>query len=54
MELLTGRVSQEQELRAVVEGVLMEDKIAWKRQQKQLEEMQEVCGETMVLLEQVR
>ncbi|XP_055507444.1 ankyrin repeat and SAM domain-containing protein 3 isoform X1 [Leucoraja erinacea] len=54
VELLTGRVSQEQELRAVVEGVLMEDKIAWKRQQKQLEEMQEVCGETMVLLEQVR
>ncbi|XP_078274064.1 ankyrin repeat and SAM domain-containing protein 3 isoform X2 [Rhinoraja longicauda] len=54
VELLTGRVSQEQELRAVVEGVLMEDKIAWKKQQKQLEETQEVCGETMVILKQIR
>ncbi|XP_059834826.1 ankyrin repeat and SAM domain-containing protein 3 isoform X1 [Hypanus sabinus] len=53
-ELLTGRVSQEQELRAVVEGVLMEDKMAWKQQQKQIKETQGVCHETAIILEQVR
>uniref|UniRef100_UPI00398F1A34 ankyrin repeat and SAM domain-containing protein 3 isoform X2 n=1 Tax=Pristiophorus japonicus TaxID=55135 RepID=UPI00398F1A34 len=54
VELLTGRVSQEQELRAVVEGVLMEDKMAWKQKQKRIEETQGVCRETAVVLEQIK
>ncbi|XP_067912834.1 ankyrin repeat and SAM domain-containing protein 3 [Heterodontus francisci] len=54
VELLKGRVSQEQELRAVVEGVLMEDKLAWNQQQKQIEETQRVCREATVILEQIK
>ncbi|XP_051878522.1 ankyrin repeat and SAM domain-containing protein 3 isoform X2 [Pristis pectinata] len=54
VEMLTGRVSQEQELRAVVEGFLMEDKMAWKQQQKQIEAAQGVCRETTIILEQIR
>ncbi|XP_060696670.1 ankyrin repeat and SAM domain-containing protein 3 isoform X3 [Hemiscyllium ocellatum] len=54
VELLKGRVSQEQELRAVVEGFLMEDKIAWKQQQKQIEDTQRVCRELAIILEQIK
>ncbi|XP_059510026.1 ankyrin repeat and SAM domain-containing protein 3 isoform X2 [Stegostoma tigrinum] len=53
VELLKGRVSQEQELRAVVEGFLMEDKIVWKQQQKQIEDTQRVCRELEIALEQI-
>ncbi|GCC31631.1 ankyrin repeat and SAM domain-containing protein 3 [Chiloscyllium punctatum] len=54
VELLKGRVSQEQELRAVVEGFLMEDKIAWKQQQKQIEDTHRVCRELAIILEQIK
>ncbi|XP_048465359.1 ankyrin repeat and SAM domain-containing protein 3 [Rhincodon typus] len=54
VELLKGRVSQEQELRAVVEGFLMEDKIVWKQQQKQIEDTQRVCRELEIALEQIK
>ncbi|XP_069761427.1 ankyrin repeat and SAM domain-containing protein 3 isoform X3 [Narcine bancroftii] len=53
VEMLAGRVSQEQELRAVVEGVLMEDKMALKEQQKQIEETQGLCHETSIILKQI-
>ncbi|XP_041061937.1 ankyrin repeat and SAM domain-containing protein 3 isoform X1 [Carcharodon carcharias] len=54
VELLKGRVSQEQELRAVVEGFLMEDKMAWKQQQKEIEDTQRVCREIAIVLEQIK
>ncbi|XP_078414870.1 ankyrin repeat and SAM domain-containing protein 3 isoform X3 [Cetorhinus maximus] len=54
VELLKGRVSQEQELRAVVEGFLMEDKMAWKQQQKEIEDTQRVCREIAIVHEQIK
>lgn len=38
MESLQSQVSQEKELRAVMEGCLMEDKMAWRRVQAELVE----------------
>ncbi|XP_067859729.1 ankyrin repeat and SAM domain-containing protein 3 isoform X2 [Heptranchias perlo] len=54
VEVLKGRVSQEQELRAVVEGFLMEDKTAWKQQQKEIEETLGVCRDTINVFEQIK
>lgn len=53
-EALKGQVSQEQELRAVVEGCLMEREVAWSEAQAKLQEMQAVARNTGVLLEQMR
>lgn len=51
---LKGQVSQEQELRAVVESCLMEQDVAWSNAQAQLQEVQAITRNAGVLLEQMR
>ncbi|XP_075755184.1 ankyrin repeat and SAM domain-containing protein 3 isoform X1 [Pelodiscus sinensis] len=54
VEVLKSQVSQEQELRAVVESCLMERDVAWTKVQIQLQEAQAVTGGAGVLLEQMQ
>ncbi|XP_070617103.1 ankyrin repeat and SAM domain-containing protein 3 [Erythrolamprus reginae] len=51
---LKGQVSQEQELRAVVESCLMEQDVAWSETQAHLQEVQGVARSAGILLEQMR
>ncbi|XP_026536518.1 ankyrin repeat and SAM domain-containing protein 3 [Notechis scutatus] len=51
---LKGQVSQEQELRAVVESCLMEQDVAWSNAQAQLQEVQGITRSAGILLEQIR
>ncbi|XP_032087229.1 ankyrin repeat and SAM domain-containing protein 3 isoform X1 [Thamnophis elegans] len=51
---LKGQVSQEQELRAVVESCLMEQDVAWSNAQAQLQEVQGVNRSAGLLLEHMR
>ncbi|ETE61343.1 Ankyrin repeat and SAM domain-containing protein 3, partial [Ophiophagus hannah] len=51
---LKGQVSQEQELRAVVESCLMEQDVAWSNAQTQLQEVQGITRSAGILLEQMR
>uniref|UniRef100_A0A8C8SRS2 Ankyrin repeat and sterile alpha motif domain containing 3 n=1 Tax=Pelusios castaneus TaxID=367368 RepID=A0A8C8SRS2_9SAUR len=53
VEVMKGQVSQEQELRAVVESCLMERDVAWNDVQIQLREAQAIIKDTKVLLEQI-
>ncbi len=46
VESLQGQVTQEKELRAVMEGCLMEEKMAWKSVQAELQENSK-CIETL-------
>lgn len=52
--MLKGQVSQEQELRAVVESCLMEQDIARSEAQAKLREAQAVAKDAGVLLEQLQ
>ncbi|EMP40839.1 Ankyrin repeat and SAM domain-containing protein 3 [Chelonia mydas] len=54
MEVIKGQVSQEQELRAVVESCLMERDVAWNDVQIQLREAQAITRDAGVLLEQMK
>ncbi|XP_066496771.1 ankyrin repeat and SAM domain-containing protein 3 [Tiliqua scincoides] len=54
VEVLKGQVSQEQELRAVVESCLMEQDIARSEAQAKLREAQAVAKDAGVLLEQLQ
>ncbi|XP_041134020.1 ankyrin repeat and SAM domain-containing protein 3 isoform X2 [Polyodon spathula] len=54
MEQLQGQVSQERELRMVVESCLMEDKMGWRRFQEQVEVTQGAAREAGRALERVR
>lgn len=54
IEQLQGQVSQERELRTVVESCLMEDKMGWKRFQEQVEVTQGAAREADRALERVR
>lgn len=54
VEVLKGQVSQEQELRAVVESCLMERDVAWSEAQAQLREVQAVAQNAGVLLERLQ
>ncbi|CAM4525191.1 unnamed protein product [Lepidochelys kempii] len=54
MEVIKGQVSQEQELRAVVENCLMERDVAWNDVQIQLQEAQAITRDAGVLLEQMK
>ncbi|XP_067407201.1 ankyrin repeat and SAM domain-containing protein 3 [Emydura macquarii macquarii] len=54
VEVMKGQVSQEKELRAVVESCLMERDVAWNDAQIQLREAQAVTRDTEVLLEQMK
>uniref|UniRef100_A0A8C1TUB9 Ankyrin repeat and sterile alpha motif domain containing 3 n=1 Tax=Cyprinus carpio TaxID=7962 RepID=A0A8C1TUB9_CYPCA len=53
VESLQGQVTQEKELRAVMEGCLMEEKMAWKSVQTELQEnskrIQTLCGKLHAL-----
>ncbi|XP_070811071.1 ankyrin repeat and SAM domain-containing protein 3 [Pituophis catenifer annectens] len=51
---LKGQVSQEQELRAVVESCLMEQDVAWSNAQAQVQEVQGITRGAGILLEQMR
>lgn len=51
---MKGQVSQEKELRAVVESCLMERDVAWNDAQIQLREAQAITRDTEVLLEQMK
>ncbi|XP_066545124.1 ankyrin repeat and SAM domain-containing protein 3 isoform X2 [Amia ocellicauda] len=53
-EALRGQVSQERELRTVMESCLMEDKMAWKRVHQELVEAHRLAQETGRALERVR
>ncbi|XP_060116922.1 ankyrin repeat and SAM domain-containing protein 3 [Heteronotia binoei] len=53
-EALKGQVSQEQELRAVVESCLMEREVAWSEAQATLQEARAVARDAGVLQEQMR
>ncbi|XP_048351059.1 ankyrin repeat and SAM domain-containing protein 3 isoform X2 [Sphaerodactylus townsendi] len=53
-EALKGQVSQEQELRAVVESCLMERDVAWSEAQTKLREVQVTAQDAGALLEQLR
>ncbi|KAL8175127.1 UNVERIFIED_CONTAM: Ankyrin repeat and SAM domain-containing protein 3, partial [Gekko kuhli] len=53
-EALKGQVSQEQELRAVAEGCLMEREVAWSEAQAKLREARAAARNAGVLLEQMR
>ncbi|XP_015263828.1 PREDICTED: ankyrin repeat and SAM domain-containing protein 3, partial [Gekko japonicus] len=53
-EALKGQVSQEQELRAVVESCLMEREVAWSEAQAKLREVQAAARDAGVLLERMR
>lgn len=52
--MMKGQVSQEQELRAVVESCLMERDMAWNDVQLQLQEAQAITRDVGVLLEQIK
>ncbi|RXM32482.1 Ankyrin repeat and SAM domain-containing protein 3 [Acipenser ruthenus] len=54
IEQLQGQVSQERELRTVVESCLMEDKMGWRRFQEQVEVTQGAAREAGRALERVR
>ncbi|KAH1183631.1 hypothetical protein KIL84_014247, partial [Mauremys mutica] len=54
VEVMKGQVSQEQELRAVVESCLMERDVAWNDVQIQLREAQAITRDAGVLLEQMK
>ncbi|XP_074136515.1 ankyrin repeat and SAM domain-containing protein 3 isoform X2 [Sminthopsis crassicaudata] len=54
LEILKGQVSQEQELRAIVESCLMEQNIAMKGVQTQLEETQTVTRDFGLILDQLK
>ncbi|KAM7151245.1 ankyrin repeat and SAM domain-containing protein 3 isoform 1-T3 [Macrochelys suwanniensis] len=54
VEVMKGQVSQEQELRAVVESCLMEQDVAWNDVQIQLREAQAITRDAGVLLEQMK
>uniref|UniRef100_A0A8C3T242 SAM domain-containing protein n=1 Tax=Chelydra serpentina TaxID=8475 RepID=A0A8C3T242_CHESE len=54
VEVMKGQVSQEQELRAVVESCLMERDVAWNDVQIQLQEAQAITRDAGVLLEQMK
>ncbi|KAJ6657563.1 hypothetical protein lerEdw1_002278 [Lerista edwardsae] len=54
VEVLKGQVSQEQELRAVVESCLMERDVAWSEAQAQLREAQAVAQNAGALLGQLQ
>ncbi|XP_061455734.1 ankyrin repeat and SAM domain-containing protein 3 [Rhineura floridana] len=54
VEVLTGQVSQEQELRAVVESCLMERDVLWSDAQAALQEVQAVARNAGILLEQMQ
>uniref|UniRef100_A0A8D0G6B3 SAM domain-containing protein n=1 Tax=Sphenodon punctatus TaxID=8508 RepID=A0A8D0G6B3_SPHPU len=54
VDVLKGQVSQEQELRAVVESCLMERDVVWNDAQVQLREAQAIAMEAGVLLEQMQ
>ncbi|KAG2455699.1 WDR24 protein, partial [Polypterus senegalus] len=54
VEMLQSQVSQERELRTVVEGCLMEDKMAWRRFQDQVEDTQELAKEALMALDKVQ
>ncbi|XP_074866584.1 ankyrin repeat and SAM domain-containing protein 3 isoform X2 [Carettochelys insculpta] len=54
VEVLKGQVSQEQELRAVVESCLMERDVAWNDAQVQLQEAQVITRGAEVLLEEMK
>ncbi|XP_062999248.1 ankyrin repeat and SAM domain-containing protein 3 [Elgaria multicarinata webbii] len=54
VEVLKGQVSQEQELRAVVEGCLMEQDVAWSDAQANLQEVQAITRNAGILLEQMQ
>ncbi|XP_058013584.1 ankyrin repeat and SAM domain-containing protein 3 isoform X2 [Ahaetulla prasina] len=51
---LKGQVSQEQELRAVVESCLMEQDVAWSNTQARVQEVQGITRSAGFLLEQMR
>ncbi|XP_025021566.1 ankyrin repeat and SAM domain-containing protein 3 isoform X3 [Python bivittatus] len=54
VEVLKGQVSQEQELRAVVESCLMEQDVAWSSAQAKLQEAQAITRNAGILLEQMQ
>ncbi|XP_044289293.1 ankyrin repeat and SAM domain-containing protein 3 isoform X2 [Varanus komodoensis] len=54
VEGLKGQVSQEQELRAVVESCLMEQDVAWSNAQAKLREVQAITRSAGILLEQMQ
>ncbi|XP_030433700.1 ankyrin repeat and SAM domain-containing protein 3 isoform X2 [Gopherus evgoodei] len=54
VEVMKGQVSQEQELRAVVESCLMERDVAWNDVQIRLREAQAITRDAGVLLEQMK
>ncbi|KAM6897154.1 LOW QUALITY PROTEIN: ankyrin repeat and SAM domain-containing protein 3 [Xenentodon cancila] len=54
VESLQSQVSQEKELRAVMEGCLMEDKMAWKRVQAELVENHRLAQDISTRLEKAR
>ncbi|XP_019395531.1 PREDICTED: ankyrin repeat and SAM domain-containing protein 3 isoform X1 [Crocodylus porosus] len=54
VEMMKGQVSQEQELRAVVESCLMERDVAWNDVQLQVQEAQAITRDAGVLLEQIK
>ncbi|XP_035263244.1 ankyrin repeat and SAM domain-containing protein 3 isoform X1 [Anguilla anguilla] len=54
VENLQGQVSQERELRTVMEGCLMEDKMAWRRVHSELLETHRLAQDMGTALEKVR
>ncbi|CAI5792271.1 repeat and SAM domain-containing 3 isoform X1 [Podarcis lilfordi] len=54
VEGLKGQVSQEQELRAVVESCLMEQDVVWSSAQAKLREVQAIARNAGILLEQMQ
>uniref|UniRef100_V9KEN1 Ankyrin repeat and SAM domain-containing protein 3 n=1 Tax=Callorhinchus milii TaxID=7868 RepID=V9KEN1_CALMI len=54
VEMLSGQVTQERELRTIVESFLMEDKIAWQQHQKRVKETQGLCEHGAIILEHVQ
>nr|XP_034987650.1 ankyrin repeat and SAM domain-containing protein 3 isoform X3 [Zootoca vivipara] len=54
VEGLKGQVSQEQELRAVVESCLMERDVVWSNAQAKLREVQAIARNAGILLEQMQ
>ncbi|KAG9349875.1 hypothetical protein JZ751_026228 [Albula glossodonta] len=54
VESLQGQVSQEKELRTVMEGCLMEDKMAWRRVHSELVETHRLAQDMSTALEKVQ
>nr|XP_015215494.1 PREDICTED: ankyrin repeat and SAM domain-containing protein 3 isoform X1 [Lepisosteus oculatus]XP_015215495.1 PREDICTED: ankyrin repeat and SAM domain-containing protein 3 isoform X1 [Lepisosteus oculatus]XP_015215496.1 PREDICTED: ankyrin repeat and SAM domain-containing protein 3 isoform X1 [Lepisosteus oculatus] len=54
LQLLQGQVSQERELRTVMESCLMDDKMAWRRVHKELLDTRELIQETGRALQKVQ